>query len=108
MIRPALFLGRFQPLHDGHAAIIEQLLREGKFVVVGVMDTPLDADNPYTMDERIKMVRDRFQNRVFVQPMPWVSEVVYGRNVGYGIREMKMGEEIEAISATEIRNKGGV
>jgi len=38
--------------------------------------------------------------------IPDIEEAVYGRKVGWGIRQIILPEEIEAISATAIR-KGG-
>ena len=38
--------------------------------------------------------------------IPDIDEAVHGRTVGWGIREIKLSKEIEAISATAIR-KGG-
>ena len=36
--------------------------------------------------------------------IPVVSEVIYGRKVGYKIRKIKLNKKIEKISATNIRN----
>ena len=44
----SLFIGRWQPLHDGHVALISQVLDEGKNVCVAVRDTEVSEKNPYT------------------------------------------------------------
>jgi hypothetical protein len=38
--------------------------------------------------------------------IPDITEVIYGRNVGWGIREIRLPKDIEEISGTKIRKKG--
>lgn len=99
----SLLIGRFQPFHDGHAAMVDALLAEGKHVCIALRDTPLDASNPYTPEERQEMIRARYGDRVKTIVVPDIEEVVYGRDVGYSIRQLHLGAEIESISATKIR-----
>jgi len=37
--------------------------------------------------------------------IPVVSEVVYGRKVGYKIRKVNLSKKVQKISATDIRKK---
>ena len=104
--RCAFFIGRFQPLHEGHIALINVALSEGKPVVVALMDTPQDDANPYSIQERQQMFWEAFGNRVRVMAIPPVAEVCYGRNVGYRIRHIRLPAEVEAITATGIRKEG--
>jgi len=101
--RQSLFIGRFQPLHRGHIELISVALREGKPVTVALMDTEPDEGNPYDVEERREMFAAAFGERVSVIAIPPVSEVCYGRNVGYRIRRIHLPPEVEAISATAIR-----
>ena len=71
--------------------------------MVAIRDTPISESDPYTYKERKEMFRERFGNRVRVIKVPDIEEICYGRKVGWGIREIKVGPEIEAISATKIR-----
>lgn len=100
----SLFIGRFQPFHDGHVALIESVLAEGKQVVIALRDTALDASNPYTVAERRRMIEARLRGRVQIISIPDISEVCYGRAVGWGVREIRLPSEIEAISATRLRS----
>lgn len=100
----SLFIGRYQPFHSGHAALIESVLAEGKQVVIALRDTASSASNPYTLAERREMIRARFSNRVQIISIPDISEVCYGRAVGWGVREIRLPAEIEAISATSLRS----
>jgi len=55
----AVVIGRFQPVHFGHQRLIEEGLRaaERVIVVVGSDRKPRSVKNPFTFDERERMVR---------------------------------------------------
>lgn len=101
----SLFIGRYQPLHDGHIQIIRNKLREGKPVLIALRDTPKDAKNPYSIDERKTMIAQAFSKGEDVQvvAIPDISEVCYGRDVGYGITEIEPDPLTRTISASKIR-----
>lgn len=104
----SLMIGRFQPFHDGHEALVRKLLAEGKNVCIGIRDTKVDSDNPHPVMKRYEMIMERFAGEkargiVEIAILPDIEEVVYGRNVGWGMREIRLDEETEAISATKIR-----
>ena len=101
----AFFIGRFQPLHEGHKALIQVAVDEGKRVVVAMMETALGPGNPYTIAQREKMFREAFGDKVEVMRIPPVAEVCYGRNVGYRIRRIHLSAKLEAITATAIREE---
>lgn len=101
----SLYIGRFQPFHDGHRACIDALLAEGRGVLVAIRDTPTSSENPYTPTARWAMIRSAYPEteRVQIILIPDIDEVAYGRTPGWSIREIKVSPEIAAISATEIR-----
>jgi hypothetical protein len=43
-----------------------------------------------------------------VVKMPNITNIVYGRDVGYKIEQVKLGDKIEAISATQKRRELGI
>ena len=49
-------IGRFQPFHAGHAAIIRQLAHKYSSVVIFVAGQKTDAKNPFSHDLRLKMM----------------------------------------------------
>lgn len=107
----SLFIGRYQPFHDGHEALIRSVLDEGKNVCVALKQMDYSPSNPYSVHERVEMIVSRFKKeieeaRVIITMLPDIDEVCYGRRVGWGIREIRLNEQIESISATEIRNQG--
>lgn len=55
----AVYIGRFQPFHNGHLALLQQALQRGKQVVVvlGSAFRARDVKNPFTWEERAAMIR---------------------------------------------------
>lgn len=100
----SLFIGRFQPLHEGHIKLIQTVLSEGKKICIGLRDTEINEDNPYTIEEREKMFRKEFGD-IKIITLPDIEAVCFGRGVGYDIREIKLDKQTEKISATEMRKK---
>src|SRR3989344_3846860 len=102
----SLFIGRWQPFHDGHKELVESVLKEGGEIVVAVRNTPISESNPYTMEERISHIKKIYKDNANVEVIriPDIKEVCYGRNVGWGIRRIRLEKQIEDISATKIRN----
>lgn len=107
--KTAIFIGRFQPFHDGHKNIFQNALKKNKQVCILVMDSyKINKKNPFKFDyvkKRIKIALKNHKNKYIIKKIPVVSEVVYGRKVGYKIRKIKLAQEIENISATKIRKK---
>lgn len=62
----ALVLGRFQPLHLGHKALIQEALGRGATVVVAIGSSTAKPGlrNPFTTAERRQMVEATFPNEV--------------------------------------------
>ena len=102
----SLFIGRWQPFHDGHKALIGVVLDEGGKVVIAVRNTPISESNPYSVEERMARIKKAYKNNdnVEVISIPDIKEVCYGRDIGWGIRRIRMKKQIEEISATKIRN----
>ena len=106
----SLFIGRYQPLHDGHIKLMRTVLNEGGKVCIGIRDTKIDEKNPYNNRERIKMIQKEFAKEIKSGTLkyvilPDILDVCYGRDKGWGIRQIKLDEVTESISATEIRRK---
>lgn len=100
----ALFIGRWQPFHNGHDYIIRKKLEEGIPVLIAVRDTPLDESNPFSVKERMDMIRAAYVGEdVQVISIPDIESVNIGRNVGYAVNEYQVPEDIKGISATQIR-----
>ena len=105
--RPAsLFIGRWQPFHEGHKKLIETVLEKGSPVLIAIRDTLISDKNPHTVEERRRMIESalaEYGKLVNIIAIPDIVEVCYGRDVGYGIREINLDSETESISGTKIR-----
>ncbi|RLF23871.1 MAG: hypothetical protein DRN15_04685 [Thermoprotei archaeon] len=55
--RLAVYLGRFQPPHQGHLESVKLGLRIAEHVVIGIRDTKLDFKDPLTVEERFECWR---------------------------------------------------
>lgn len=105
----ALFIGRYQPFHEGHKALIEEGLRRVGQAVVAVRDTHgLDGANPFDF-QRVKTAIDAglvaHRGRVLVMPLPNITAVFYGRDVGYQIARIDLDAGLQAVSATDLRRR---
>lgn len=99
--------GRWQPLHEGHVALIESLLAQGHEVVVGIRDTRFGLDNPYSPWERREMFYSVFGERVRAVVIPDFDVIGYGRKVGWVTEELSLPESVQRVSATEKRSGRG-
>jgi cytidyltransferase-like protein len=105
-----MFIGRWQPWHNGHRWLIDQRLNEGKNVLICVREVSKDDKNPYNPIEVKENVEKELKDlinakRVKVIIIPDIESVNYGRGVGYDIIEHVPPSEIGKISATKIREK---
>jgi adenylylsulfate kinase len=98
----SLFIGRWQPLHQGHMALFDKMRQEGRKILIGIRNTGIDESNPYSVEERVEMIKKQVPDAELVV-LPDIEAVCYGRKVGYEIKEIKLGEDLEKISATSIR-----
>lgn len=65
-MKTGLFIGRFQPFHNGHAAVIAQMLNEVDKIIIGIGTPQLHHTfhNPLTIGERKDMIRWEFKNAI--------------------------------------------
>lgn len=103
----ALFLGRYQPFHDGHKALIEEGLRRVGQVCIAVRETHgTNEKNPFdfhSVKQRIEAALAAYRGRVLIVRVPNITNIFYGRDVGYDIERLVLDESTEQISATKIR-----
>jgi len=105
-------LGRWQPWHDGHTALFKRALEKTGQVVILIRDMPVGENNPYTGGQVAEKITDALTSEGFIFKkdydiisVPNIVNITYGRDVGYSITQEQLDPEIEAISATKIRNE---
>ena len=106
----SMFVGRFQPFHAGHRWIVDEILDEGKNVLICIRDIEPDDKNPYTSQEVENRITGGLidliqEGRVKVIIIPDIESVNFGRGVGYDIIEHIPPQEVGDISATKIREQ---
>tara|TARA_B110000438_G_scaffold289496_1_gene324134 strand:- start:1288 stop:1695 length:408 start_codon:yes stop_codon:yes gene_type:complete len=105
----AQMLGRWQPFHDGHYALFEEIIKKTGQVCIQIRDVQGVDDNPFNFATVKKNIEDKllpkYKNRFKIVLVPNITNICYGRGVGYKIEEIVLPEEIQKISATKIRKK---
>jgi hypothetical protein len=106
----ALILGRWQPWHAGHRAVYEEARKRAGQVMIGVRNTHgTSGKDPLTFEEVCGYIHADFSGKeVFISRLPNITNIVYGRDVGYKVEQVSFGKEIEAISATQKRKDLGI
>lgn len=104
----ALFIGRWQPFHDGHQWLINQQLEQGQNVCIAIRDVEQDEKNIWTSEEIQTMLEERFAEEIVagkikVICIPDIDSINIGRDVGYDIVLHTPPLEIGEISGTKIR-----
>jgi adenylylsulfate kinase len=105
----ALFVGRYQPFHQGHLTLIEAGIDRVGQCCIAVRDTHgLDACNPMSFFEikrRIDAALHAHVGKYSIVAIPNITHVFYGRDVGYVIEEIDLDAATKKISATAIRDE---
>ena len=105
-----LMLGRYQPWHEGHHALYDEAEKRTPQVVLGVRNTYKTSEKDPLMFAEVKtfIEADPKMKNAMVVKFPNITNIVYGRDVGYKVEQVKLGDEIEAISATQKRREMGI
>jgi phosphopantetheine adenylyltransferase len=108
----ALFIGRYQTLHEGHKYLFRKKIEQGVPVLVAIREVPLDERNPYKVtdvmemfyrdDETLDWINSQMMKMIVI---PDIEGVYYGRDVGYNVEQLAVPPEVASISATAIREE---
>ncbi len=106
----SLFIGRWQPLHEGHKQLFRQVINEGGRVCVAIRDVEVDEKNPFTSNQIMSNIGEQMKEemesgKLKVIVIPDICSVEFGRGVGYDIIEHVPPQEVADISATKIREQ---
>lgn len=104
----ALLIGRYQPFHKGHKTLVAEAIKRTGQCCIALRDVGgIDDSNPYNFEQvkrEILAACAEFGNKVKVVELPNITDVFYGRGVGYNIEQLELSKDIQEISATKIRN----
>ena len=111
-----LLLGRWQPWHEGHSALFERALSKTGQVIIQVRDVKDSSggkgqdDNPFSFEEisddiskKLDLLGYKVNVDFIIQFVPNITNITYGRGVGYKIEEESFNSDIESITAPKIR-----
>lgn len=106
--KTALIIGRWQPWHKGHRKLFEAALDKAERVLIGVRHTHAsDEKNPLSFDEVKDFIdndlKKNYTGKYDIIDLPNITNIIYGRDVGYKVEKISLGDDVEKISATQIR-----
>jgi nicotinamide mononucleotide adenylyltransferase len=104
----AQMLGRWQPFHDGHFELFKKILEKTGQVQIMVRTMPKSDNNPFEFEDIKKRIEEKLKDYVGkfeIIKVANITNICYGRDVGYKIEEIILPKEIQEISATKIRKK---
>jgi adenylyl-sulfate kinase len=99
----ALFIGRWQPFHNGHRYLVDEALAKGDNVCVAIRDTEISGSNPFTVEQRSEMLRRVYGEKIEIVVIPDIKSINIGRNVGYDVNIIEPPAHIGKISGTNVR-----
>jgi len=104
--KTSIFIGRFQPFHQGHKKIFLKTLKNSGQVAILVMDSyKVNLKNPLKFNQVKKLINKRLKNykkKFIIIKIPVVKEVVYGRKVGFKVKKI-LDKKTGIISGTKVR-----
>ena len=111
-------LGRWQPWHKGHQELFKRCVKKTGQVIIQVRDVEGASggqgqdDNPFSWEDVCTDIENNLKIDGFergddyeIMLVPNITNICYGRGVGYKIEEIELSKEIQEISATKIRAK---
>tara|TARA_B100000482_G_scaffold1712_1_gene1568 strand:+ start:1175 stop:1564 length:390 start_codon:yes stop_codon:yes gene_type:complete len=109
-------LGRWQPWHKGHQELFKRCIEKTGQVIIQVRDVEGVSggegqdDNPFCWDTVCKNIEENLLLDNYkrgkdyeIMLVPNITNITFGRGVGYKFEEEVFEEEISSISATQIR-----
>jgi nicotinamide-nucleotide adenylyltransferase len=76
MTKRGIFIGRFQPLHNGHISVIRKALSEVDELIIGIGSSQHGYTelNPFTLEERTKMIVKSIKGNYKIIPIPDIDD----------------------------------
>jgi len=108
-------LGRWQPFYEGHVKLFERALAKTGQVAIQVRDCQnWNNSNPFSFEEvkmgiikKLDSYNYVYGKDYMIMLVPNITNITYGRDVGYTIEKETFSQEIHDISATKIRKQMG-
>lgn len=105
----AFMLGRYQPFHEGHKKLITEAINRVGQACIAIRDTQgTDDKNPFNFEEVEQNIRKgmlEYEGKYTIIRVPNITNIFYGRDVGYKIEQIVLDNTTQNISATKIRSE---
>ncbi len=108
-------LGRFQPWHKGHTELFKRSIEKTGQVIILLRNQDGTENDPFNFDQRCqKIILELMKSGYYdgehfsIIPVPNITHISYGRDVGYKIEQESFDKEIEEISSSDIRKTDGI
>ena len=89
--------------------MFKEIIKKTGQVCIQIRDVQGVDDNPFDFETVKKNIEERlnpeFEGQFKIMMVPNITNICYGRGVGYKIEEIILDEETQKISATKIRAK---
>ncbi|MBB5864762.1 bifunctional nicotinamide-nucleotide adenylyltransferase/Nudix hydroxylase [Xanthomonas sp. 3058] len=97
-----VFIGRFEPFHNGHAAVARHALGKANklIVLIGSADTPRTIRNPWTVAERAVMIESALPGegeRLILRPL---RDHLYNESLWIAEVQRQVAEAVQADGGT--------
>ena len=109
-------LGRWQPWHQGHQELFKRCIAKTGQVIIQVRNVEGASggtgqnDNPFSWEDVCKNIEENLLKDGYergkeyeIMLVPNITNITYGRGVGYVFEEEIFDKDISSISATKIR-----
>jgi len=77
----SFLIGKWSPFTEKHKNFIREELDKGNNVCIGIMDTNITEDNPYSVKQRKKMIKKAFKGerkkgRIRMITIPIINKII--------------------------------
>jgi hypothetical protein len=103
-----LMLGRYQPWHEGHDALYDSGLERTSQVLIAVRDTQGTSEKDPLSHDQVQHYIDKYRPGALVMRVPNITNIIYGRDVGYKIEKIELSPDLQEVSATNKRKELGI
>lgn len=99
MFDATFFIGRFQPFHRGHKAVIDVALEKSQYVIIGLgsSNRSRSIKNPFTAEEREQIIKAHYEkdkDRIF---FVYLNDYVYDDTKWLAETRDRLSKAVDAI-----------